>query len=579
MLGSMRLTDEESTNYSKLTERFERYFIPRRNVIYERARFNLRSQMEHESVEEFITEVHRLAGTCDFGSLKEELIRDRLVVGLRDKKLSERLQLDSDLTLEKAVSMARNSEAVRGQQSLIHGDGTTIKATTEKTSLDALTTSGTSSQRTKRPQPIRRQNRHTNAGQNAPAANSSCRWCGSVQPHGRTQCPAHGRQCNNCKKLGHFASVCLSAPATDPAKHLRRGNLGRRHAQPGRTAVEEVFLGELLNTASSEPWYITALVDGTKVRFKIDTGADVTALPRSALPPSAVTRLQQPTKVLYGPERVMIDTIGQVKVDITWNGQTTQQEVFVVRSLQNALLGRPAIRALNVLPQLLAVEEGPIIDPVASRYSGLFGPLGHMDAVYGIKLVSGAVPHAVTYPRRVPIPLLPSVQAELRRMEDLGVIRKINHPTQWCAPMVVAKKKDGKLRICVDYAALNKQIMRERLIMPTVEESLSKINGAKLFSKLDANAGYWQAPLTAESSELTTFITPLGRYQFLRLPFGISTAPEFFQREMLRILEGREGTTCHMDDILIYGENEAEHDRRLYAVLRTLCDAGITLNA
>ncbi|XP_064486178.1 uncharacterized protein K02A2.6-like [Ornithodoros turicata] len=163
-------------------------------------------------------------------------------------------------------------------------------------------------------------------------------------------------------------------------------------------------------------------------------------------------------------------------------------------------------------------------------------------------------------------------------MEELGVIRKVEHATEWCSLMVVVKKKNGKLRICVDYAELNKQIVRERVMMPTVEENLSKISGAAVFSKLDANAGYWQFPLYPESSELTTFITLLGRYQFLRLPFGIATAPEFFQREMLRILEGLAGTTCHMDDILVYGSNRKEHDKRLDAVLRRLSDAGVTLN-
>ncbi|XP_064469866.1 uncharacterized protein K02A2.6-like [Ornithodoros turicata] len=152
-------------------------------------------------------------------------------------------------------------------------------------------------------------------------------------------------------------------------------------------------------------------------------------------------------------------------------------------------------------------------------------------------------------------------------MEELGVIKKVEHATEWCAPMVVVRKKNGSLRICVDYGELNAQVVRERIFMPTVEENLNKVTQAKVFSKLDCNAGYWQAPLSPESCELTTFITPLGRYQFLRLPFGIATAPEFFQREMLRILQGLEGTVCHMDDVLIFGRNEDEHDKRLHAVL------------
>lgn len=114
--------------------------------------------------------------------------------------------------------------------------------------------------------------------------------------------------------------------------------------------------------------------------------------------------------------------------------------------------------------------------------------------------------------------------------------------------------------------------------MPTVDECLGKLAGATWFSKLDARAGYWQAPLAAESREYTTFLTPCGRFQFLRLPFGISTAPEFFQREMLRVLEGLEGQACLQDDIIVFGRTREERDSHLHQVLKRLQDAGITLN-
>ena len=90
-------------------------------MIFERARFNLRKQEEGESVDQFITSLYTLAEHCDYGALKDELIRDRIVVGLRDAKISEKLQLDSDLTLERAVTQARQKEAVHEQQSIVRG--------------------------------------------------------------------------------------------------------------------------------------------------------------------------------------------------------------------------------------------------------------------------------------------------------------------------------------------------------------------------------------------------------------------------------------------------------------------------
>ena len=99
-----------------------------------------------------------------------------------------------------------------------------------------------------------------------------------------------------------------------------------------------------------------------------------------------------------------------------------------------------------------------------------------------------------------------------------------------------------------------------------------------MFSKLDANCGYWQMELHEDSQKLTTFITPFGRYYCKRLPFGISSAPEIFQREMQKVLVGLEGVVCQMDDILVYGADEQEHNAHLKDVMERLSREGLTLN-
>ena len=166
-----------------------------------------------------------------------------------------------------------------------------------------------------------------------------------------------------------------------------------------------------------------------------------------------------------------------------------------------------------------------------------------------------ATPFALTTPRRVPIPLLPKVKEELQRMESMGVITKIDEPTEWCAGMVVVPKQSGKVRICLDLTRLNESVCRERHILPSVEQTLAQIGGAKYFSKLDVNFGYWQIELDPESAKLTTFITPFGRFCFNRLPFGITSAPEHFQRRMTEILGG---VVCLVDDVLVTGRTQAE---------------------
>ena len=164
-------------------------------------------------------------------------------------------------------------------------------------------------------------------------------------------------------------------------------------------------------------------------------------------------------------------------------------------------------------------------------------------------------------------------------MEELGVIAKVEAPTEWCAGMVVVPKSNGKVRICVDLTQLNQSVRRERHLLPAVDQTLAQLAGARIFSKLDANSGFWQIPLAAESALLTTFITPFGRFYFHRLPFGISSSPEHFQRRMSETLSGLGGVVCMMDDILIHGKSQEEHDARLQKVLQRLQDAGVTLNS
>jgi len=163
-------------------------------------------------------------------------------------------------------------------------------------------------------------------------------------------------------------------------------------------------------------------------------------------------------------------------------------------------------------------------------------------------------------------------------MESMQVISKIDEPTPWCAGMVVVPKKTGNIRICVDLKPLNESVQREVHPHPTVDDTLAQLSRAKMFSSLDTNSGFWQVPLEQSSRLLTTFLTPYGRYCFNKIPFGIYSAPERFQRQMEKILRGLQGVLCHMDDVLIFGRTKEEHDTRLESALRPIEAAGVTLN-
>jgi transposase InsO family protein len=196
---------------------------------------------------------------------------------------------------------------------------------------------------------------------------------------------------------------------------------------------------------------------------------------------------------------------------------------------------------------------------------------------YTIRLQEGAQPYALATARKVPYQLYDKVRIELQRMMQLGVIKEVTEPTSWVSPMVIVPKKDGSVRICVDFTKLNQSVQREQFQLPLAEEIFANLHGAKYFTTLDAASGFWQIPLTESCSPLTTFITPFGRFRFTRLPFGISSGPEVFHRSMRQVLERIEGADCFRDDILVWGATKEEHDARLHKVLEKLRVSNVKL--
>ena len=139
-------------------------------------------------------------------------------------------------------------------------------------------------------------------------------------------------------------------------------------------------------------------------------------------------------------------------------------------------------------------------------------------------------------------------------------------------------KKNGTVRICVDLKKLNIAVRREHLMVSSLDDIAPKLAHSKVFSTLDATSGFWQIPLDENSQLMTTFITPFGRYAFRRLPFGISSAPEIFQRKMSPLPEGLSGVEVITDDILVHGRDLEEHDACLTAVIRRIDASRLKLN-
>ena len=513
--------------------------------------------------------MYGLAEHCGFGQLHDELIRDRIVVGIRDVALSEKMQMDSKLDLQKAVNSARQSKAVKKQQATLRGTPTstdnTVDAVRRAKSQQRATSSRGHRQGDRSQYAQQRSTTRSSTIRNSTNKNT-CSRCGKSPMHPKQQCLAREAICHHCSKKGHFKSMCRSrntiGDISDEGEEL--------------TFLDTIHLEVAVINGGTKPWTTILYLNGHATEFKIDTGADVTVIPATMYEKSRDGSLVSPGRVLRGPSQHALSVLGKFVGNLKVSNPTVKQDIYVVKGLQRALLGRPAIESLGVAVQVDQVLAHKAT--VVSKFPHLFKGLGRMTGAYHIDLKQDATPFALTVPRRVAIPLMPKVKSELERMERIGVISRVEVPTDWCAGMVVVPKPDGRVRICVDLTKLNQNVRRERHMLPSVEQTLAQLGGATVFSKLDANSGFWQIELTKESSLLTTFITPFGRYSFNRLPFGITSAPEHFQRRISEILQSLEGVVCLIDDILIYGKTQEEHDKRLTTVLQKIAAAGITLN-
>eukprot|EP00731_Ephydatia_muelleri_P032481 Em0024g25a len=378
---------EES--YKKVVEKLDEYFHVRHNVIFERARFNRRDQLEGESGDQYITELYSLAERCSYGQLTSEMIRDRLVVGIRDLALSERLQLNPDLTLEKAKTMIRQREAVHTQQQVLKEaeSGSSFKG--ENSSMDFLRGQGTK---------------------------------------------------------------------TKPAV---------AELQPDESNLDSAFL-DTLTQNSPETWRVKLKLANQTLEFKIDTGAEV---------------------------------IGQFEGELFYRGKTTRQKVYVVNGLRTNLLGLPAILALKLVAKLEETVEASL-HTIVEKYPTLFQGLGSMGDPYDIQLQPEAQPYALLPPGTF---LYHCVSRSSRSWSEWS---------HWES----SRKSTSQLRGVPEWWSLPRRVYP----LPKVDETLAQLAGAKIFSKLDANSGFWQIPLTERSKLLTTFITPFGRYYFTNFRSGFA---------------------------------------------------------
>ncbi|KAK2725576.1 hypothetical protein QYM36_000169 [Artemia franciscana] len=302
----------------------------------------------------------------------------------------------------------------------------------------------------------------------------------------------------------------------------------------------EVFLYAINKDSSKDEIFAEISVCGQiHIDFKIDTGAQVNILPSQYL-----DKLSPKPKLLKAMQRLTSYCDRQYP-----------------------------IKDMNLIKLVLNIEKSPV-----SEYSDVFKGIGKLKTECEIYLKDNATP-TVHPARKIPLALKQKLKTELERLESLDIIKKVSEPTDWVNAMVMVEKKDGGVRLCIDPVDLNKAIKRPYYPVPSFDDAVAELDGAAVFSRLDARSGYWILPLSTRSSYYTTFSTIYGQYRWKRYPFGLVSAQDEFQRKMEEAFEGLEGIRILVDDILVYGKNREEHDQRLSAILRRARKKGIRFNS
>lgn len=177
--------------------------------------------------------------------------------------------------------------------------------------------------------------------------------------------------------------------------------------------------------------------------------------------------------------------------------------------------------------------------------------------------------------RRIPPSEYEAVKAHINQLLDAQVIRESSSP--YASPIVLVRKKDGSLRLCVDYRLLNSKTRKDAFPLPRIEESLDALSGARWFSTIDLASGYNQVPVAEQDKPKTAFCTPFGLFEFNRMPFGLCNAPSTFQRLMQRLFGDQQcqSLLLYLDDIVVFSSSVSQHMERLDLVLGRLQKEGL----
>ena len=549
-------------------DKLNKIFNPVANHGINALKFRCTKQYEEEKFDEYLDRLRAISKSCNFANENFEL-KNQIIYGCFSDKLKVRALEDETITLENLIKLAKTIEMVDNHMLELkkHADPVERELVNQFSNCSMRG----NKQNFKSDKPI-----------------GQCWRCGGNFPHDQDKvCPAIEQNCNFCKKRGHFEKCCRSKKNTytnNNDSRKQKVNIVRKFLakyESGDEGDDQVW--SLQNENSKIP-IIKLNVGQNLVNFTIDTGATVNIMDERTFNELSVKpRITQSAVKLYAYGNANpLKIIGQFKTRVLVRGIYRSINIQLLQGSGGNVLGFETLTNLGLIKlvnQISRNEEDDFKDVIKQKYPNLCsGRIGKLNT-QEIKLhINKSIKPIFQRARAIPLHLRPGIEKAIKKMIDNDIIEEVNGPTPWVSPIVPVIKENGEVRVCTDARCLNTAIQREIHSAPLIDEVALELNEAKFISKLDLNAAYNQLVLDEESRNITVFATHMGTFRYKRLNFGIKSAAEIFQKTIENILHGLKNCRNLSDDIIIYGKTLDEHDVALFAILKRLEEAGLTLN-
>lgn len=585
--------------YDELLTLLRDHFRPQRTVYANARLFRSRHQRPNESVAEFVADLRRLVGKCEYDSahIDRQLI-EQLTEGLKNeshrKKIVERLDAmtANNRTFANAVEIASRLEAAEADVRR----SATDKPEKPSSSL-TVNAAGPSAY-------AGRGSRHGRGGGGRPyfggggprhdqasaAPHSStptprnthppCDRCGLTN-HLKSECRHASKTCSSCGKTGHLARVCRSTrkdPSAQPAKganahHVAESSNDEFNYSSGVFGV---------NSIGTAPIAVNFGVEGVNVTLQLDTGAPTTIIPTSLwhrLGSPALTRRPD----MFSCTSDSLRVLGEWRPRVTYKQQAKKLTCVVASSIRTALCGREWIDAFELLDfsgvQAVSPKLSSTLADLLDEYDDLFKPeLGRMRDFKATLYVKPDAHYRVHKPRPVPIALKPKIDMELDRLVEHGVLERTDTAPFGAVPIVPVLKPNGSIRVCADFkVGINRHVDMQRYPLPLIDEVLVTLQGGERFSKIDLADAYLQVEVEESARDYLVITTHRGLFRYKRLPFGLSSAVGIFQCAIESVIKNLPRTCAYLDDIIVTGTSDEQHIAQLRCLFERLRRSGLRL--